>query len=150
MTIVSTFYNALTTKLATVWPTAHHIANAFQMEKAASGLLSNGFAIAVGPSSGSSSDQSCQERITRDFLVIRSKVLVATENQTISTSVKSLLEDQFELRKALRIDNTLGGVVSDISFSSDGGIELLPAQSGTGHYHIITSLFTVTYIENLY
>lgn len=149
MTIVTTFYNALTTKLAEIWPDARHIANAFQLDRAASALLSDGYAIAIGASQTEPLDLSCQERFTRDILIMRTRVLVATENTTIATSVKTLLEDHYALRRGLRLDNTLGGVVSDIGFVSDGGIELLPTQTGAGNYHVLSSLFSVTYIENM-
>ena len=150
MTIISTFYDALKAKIqADIWTSALHIANSYQIEQASSNQLADGFAIAIGPASGSDNDLSCQERFTRDILITRTKLLVATQNDTVEASVKSILEDHYTLRKELRLANTLGGI-SDIGFVSDGGIELLQTADGIGNYHVMSALYSITYVENLY
>ncbi len=147
MSLVTTFYNALVSKLSEIWPNAYHIANVYQLEQAGSNLLADGYAIGIGPASAVPGDLSYQERFTRDILIARVGLLVATENDQISVSVKSLLEDHYTLRKELRLNNTLGGV-SDIGFVSDGGIELLTTADGAGNFHVMSSVFSVTYLEN--
>lgn len=151
MTIISTFYDALVTKIGTVWTTANHIADALNIEGAPSNFLNDGFAIAIGESTGGKS-QSCQETFTRDIMIIRTVIVSATENDTtkMGTSIKTLLEGHYDLRKALRLDNTLGAVVADIGYVSDGGIELISTADQAGRYHLMASVYSVIYNENLY
>lgn len=150
--IISTFYDALVTKCAAVWPNAKMIANALEIESAPSILLQDGYAIAMGPSTATNRDQSCQERITRDVLIIRTMLVSSTENDSAKmiAAQKAILEAQFDLREALRLDNTLGGVISDLGFSGDGGIELIATVNNAGRFFVLSSLYSATYIENLY
>lgn len=150
--IASTFFDALVTKCAAVWPNSKLIANALEIESAPSILLQDGYAIAMGPSTATNRDQSCQERITRDVLIVKTLLVSATENDSTKmiAAQKTLLEYQFDLREALRLDNTLGGVISDIGFSGDGGIEFIATVNGAGRFFVLSSLYSATYIENLY
>lgn len=150
-TIISTFYDALVTKIEATWTTAAHIADALSVENAPSTILQDGYAIAIGPGIGGG-EQSCQERFTREIMIIRTLLISSTENEAtkMGTSIKNLLESHYDLRAALRLDNTLSGSVSDIGYVSDGGIELLSTPDAAGRYHLMASVYTVTYIENLY
>jgi len=147
--IISSFYDALAVECVATWPSAAHISDALSLETAPDIMLNNGFAIAIGPGIGGT-DQSCQEMFVRDVLIFRVMRVAATENDQakMASSVKSLMEAIFDLRKNIRLNNTLGGVVSDIGFISDGGIELLPTASGK--FHVLSSVYSVKYLENLY
>ncbi len=152
MTIISTFYDSLVAKCVATWPTAKQIANALDVGGAASTLLQDGFAIAFGPAQPPQVDlESCQMLENRTVLIMRTLLAASTENDTTKTiaATKAILEERFKIVKALRLDNSLSGVVSDIKFDSDGGIELLATVNEAGRFFIISTIFTVAFVENL-
>lgn len=150
MTIISTFYDAMIAKCVSIWPNAKHIADPLSIETAPTIYLQDGFAVAILPGVGSQVDQSCQLRITRDVLLIRTQLVSATQLDAtkMGSSIKTLLESQYSMIAALRTDNMIGGI-SDISFISDGGIESIVTADQAGRFHVLSSLFTITYIEDL-
>lgn len=151
MSIISTLYDALVTKVAATWTSAKQIPNALDIESAPSPLLQDGFAIAIGPAVAVPGDQSCQERFDRQVLIMRTLVAPTEHDLTKVTALtKTILEDSFLIRKALRLDNTLGGVISDLAFNSDGGIEQVNTINTAGRFWLVSTAFTVTYLENLY
>lgn len=148
---ISDIYDYLSNKISNTWSGAKQIANALDIANAPTGLLENGYAIVIGPSLGSTSDQTCQERFIRQIFIIRTRLAPGHETDvaTQSLAIKDMLEDHFLLRRDLRTDNTLGSTAIDIGYDSDGGIEDLVTTNQAGKFYAITSAFTLTYIENL-
>jgi hypothetical protein len=148
MSTISTFYDALLAKLADIWPLANHIPDPTDFENTATlNELQNGYGIAILGAVGDTRELSCLSRYTRDVMIIRTFLVTANQhdNSNMVDTIQELLEDQILLRNALIIDNTIGGI-SDIAFVSDSGIERLT--TAQGKFHVMSSLYTFTYIEN--
>lgn len=151
---ITEIYNYLVALMPTVWTSANLIPNFNDIGSAPSTLLQNGYSIGVGgtgePTPG---DLSYQERFTRTIFIART--IVQSPHETDETSVINdniaMLEDHYLLRKALRVDNTLGTKASDIGYAGDGGIEALVIESveGAGRYYVMTTSFSLTYMESM-
>ncbi len=150
-TIISAFYDALKSFVATqLGATATLIVNPYELETTSSLFLANGYGISVGPGEKVPGSLSCQMKISRDFAITLVKQIYATEHDAAAHGVveKAILEDQFTLIKQLELNGHIGGI-SDISFVSDSGLDLLATQDAAGRFYVLSSLFRGTYIEQL-
>ncbi len=149
-TIISNFYDALKTFVAAQLTNAKLIVNPYALQSTSSLYLTNGFAIQVGPGTREPGDISCQMRMQREFVIILTRQITATEHDATLTGTveKAVLEDQFTLIKQIELNNAIGGV-SDIAFVSDSGLELLATQDAAGRFYVLSSLFRGTYLEQL-
>jgi hypothetical protein len=138
--------------VTTALPSAARIPNGYQLELASDLFLRNGFAITFGPAQNPREDITPILRMTRDFAIKLTRLVTATENNAgqQGDTALAVFEDQLTLIKAVEADSTLSGVVADVYYTGDNGIEQLTPQDATGAaYYVVTSVFNCRYIESL-
>jgi hypothetical protein len=152
MTKVTDLHVALVALVTAALPSATRISNGYQLELASDLFLKNGFAITFGPAANPRQDITPILRMERDFAIKLTKRIAATENNAEAQGdiAEAVFEDQLTLIKAVEADSTLNGVVADVYFTGDNGIETLTPQDATGSaYFVLTSIFNCRYIESL-
>lgn len=151
MTAISSAYDAIVALCAsTLGATATRIPNPYELERTSSLLLIKGFGVFVGPGTNPRTEQSCRIRLNRDFGIVLTRQITATEHDigTIAPIEKAMFEDQLALIKAFD-QNTLNGSVSDVTFTGDGGLELLSTLDASGRFYVLSSVFACTYLQAL-
>ena len=151
MTVISTTHAAVLAKIAATLPNAKRIANAYEPEVSALGVLTNGYGLALGPGEDTREEIACRLGMARTIAVMLTRLCAAADSQTAGRDAAelALLEDQLLLIKAFDQDNQLGGAVSDIRYVNDGGIEFLVTDNAMGKFYVLTSIFAVKYTESL-
>lgn len=148
MSILASTLDGMISKLGTLFPSYSRLANPYSLDQNAEPFLSLGYGIKLLGASNSKKSQSvvCVDRKiavvqTRSYIAIDSDPTVKEDTE------KLLISDQMTLIKDLEVDFTLGGVVQEIAYASDAGIESV--YSNQKQFLKIETQFSVQYIESL-
>jgi hypothetical protein len=114
-------------------------------------FLQFGYGIAFGPGRDPKLDISCQLQVVRDFSVTLTRLVSTTENNASARGAteKTMFENQLTLIKAFNADITLNGIVADVQWLSDTGLQLLSPTDAAGRYYVLTNVFQTRYMESL-
>jgi hypothetical protein len=151
MSKVSQIYDMLAdTMIPAVLPNAKRIPNPYAIEQAPITILANGYAVAFGPATNPELDLSCSYKTVRDFGVILTRQMTATENATTgqATVVKALMEDAYALIKSIEGNVSLNGIATKSAWTADSGPLAVDLERG-GNFLQIALTFTVLYDEAL-
>lgn len=150
-TKVTSLFDALVTVVAATVSGAHRLPNPYDLEHQPARLLENGYAIVMGPTRKLQNNVASQFLIVRDVGIVLTRLIATTQaNATHRASIeKTLFEDQLAVIKAINANVTLGGIVADVSWQSDAGLEFLETQDAAGRYFVLSSAFAVTYLETV-
>lgn len=128
MSLVSTAYDSLYTRLATLFTSGNgyvRLSNAYDVERNANIILDKGYGLAVG--SGNQADRNLCSIVTttRDFTVILTRALDANEHDDTGQDdrAKELLEDARLVVNSFEREIRLSELSLNCKFVSDGGIE---------------------------
>lgn len=149
MTKISTIRAALETIILGVVSGYQKIPNPYELEKISNVILRQGYGIAFGPGSNTERQLSCQLSIDRDFAVILTREVAATEHDASGreTIEKSIFEDQYLIIKAIEKDSDLLATASRARYVSDNGLEYVGLENS--RYFVLVSTFATEYFENL-
>lgn len=147
---VSQIYDKIASITATVLPSAKRIANPYRVEDSPITILANGYAVAFGPATNPERDLSCSYKTLRDYAVILTRQMIATENATIPQAdvVKALMEDAYSLVKTIEGNVSLDGIATKSAWTADSGPLPIELERG-GNFLQIALTFTVLYDEVL-
>jgi hypothetical protein len=155
MSIVSTAYDRILALVAAQFPDGQELTNVYDLMEVAGNILMLGYGIAIGPGTNPKRDLSCQLQMQREILVVQTRQLTVTDHDKAGRAAvaKTMFEEQLLVIRALTLDTVLsdagGGIVSDVTYESDLGLELLATPDAAGRYLVLSSLFSCRYIENL-
>lgn len=152
-TNISTVIDALLTRveialgLGDGW---NQLPNAYSIGSNPDSMLKKGYAIAVGPATGTKRNQSRLMSVSRNFIVTISRSVDATdfgvdEKRDI---IKLILEDLQRIVADFETYATLNSGDINISFESDSGLEFTDSESGN-EFNYIQATFKVDYFEQL-
>ena len=152
-TSISAIYDALHALVVATLTSAKRIPTPYEPERSPGIILANGYAITFGPGEDMRKTLSNQVLIRRDFGLVLTRLVAATDTDatTRGSIEKQLFEDQLSLIDAIHTNGALhgGGTASDAGYVGDGGIELLATADAAGRYYVLTSVFQITYLEQL-
>ena len=150
MSIISSAYEAIETKLDSLFSATHKKINYPQViENNDTLTLARGYGFYISFSSNTEKMVSCQLSLLREVNILLTIVNRGTHLDTNirETAEKQLLEDQFTLIKALEKEPTVQDQLAYFKFSSDNGIEQV--FDDKSNYLVIESTFLMEYFENL-
>lgn len=149
MSKISTIYDALITRLTTLYPTHKRLANPYTPSENNALLLTQGWGLAVGVGVNTEEFLGCKLSIDRQFTVVHTRKYIALEADAVTKAdvEKALFEDQFLLFQDLEEDITLSGLAVNVKFVSDSGLEFV--QAGNDKFLLISSVLTAKYYEVL-
>jgi hypothetical protein len=125
------------------------IPNPYELEKISNVILRKGYGIAFGPGTNTERMLSCQLSVDREFAVILTREVAATEHNAEGreTVEKSIFEDQYLIIKAIEKDADLLGSASRARYVSDSGLEYVGLENS--RYFVLVSTFATEYFESL-
>jgi hypothetical protein len=125
MTGASNVFNALTSKMATLFPTYYRIANPYDISANPETLLKKAWGIAIGSGQNTERYVGCFATWQRQFTIGLIKQVVNTENDATgkATVEKSLLEDCQTLIIDVEGDPSLAGIAIKSVVEGDSGIQ---------------------------
>lgn len=152
MSAMSTAYDLLVTRLDAALPAASgytRIPNPYNLGENDQNILRQGYGLALGPANNAKSELSCNMQIQRIFNVVVAREFLKLEHDVDGGQDvdKALMEDMrlvlrdFETYTSLNSGNVIMG------YDSDGGIELLKAESRS--FLFLRAQFTMKYFERL-
>lgn len=152
MSNISTAFDAIKTKMGTLFPSHIQLSNPYDIEENTTASLELGWGVALGPGTNSNRNLSCNMSIQRTITMTLTRRRYANELDTESkeSAEKSLLEDHYTLIKAMEKEGTLNSTVSGIArffYASDNGIEVIVAESDS--YIKLSTVFELEYFEDL-
>lgn len=148
MSILSSTLDAMISKMGTLFPQHTRLPNPYSLDQNPEPYLAEGFGILLGSGSENRVAQS-SVGIKRRISVVQTRSFIAVDSDpTVKEATEKLLiEDQMTLLKDLEQDLTLGGVVLNIAYASDGGIQSV--YSNQKQFLKIETQFSVIYIESI-
>jgi hypothetical protein len=149
MSSISTIVDQLNTTISGVLTTYSKVPNAYEIGNNAELFLIKGYAIGIDSASNTNRQLGCQLSIARDLTVILVNQVTSnnTDFDAMQNVVKSLMEDQYTIIKAIEKDSSLNSSAVSIKYASDAGIEF--GASSTSKYFLLESIFTCEYFEDL-
>jgi hypothetical protein len=147
-TRISSAYDQMIARIAAVLTSHARLPNAYAIEKNIEPHLALGYAVAIGPASGSRLNAG-QMIIRREFSVTITRRFQAlqADASTKATAEKQLMEDQMLVIKDFESNSTLNDQVTMISYVSDSGIGTVFTDKG--QFLILTTTFQAQYLEPL-
>lgn len=119
--------------------------------------LRQGYATGYGPAE-QVRRQGCPfftERRNMQIFLIRENIASSTDPDDRTSIEKTLMEDAYLVKKAIELDNTLGGDVTDMTFVADTGLQYIvpvndqDAPTNRDKFYAIELTFEVEYQENI-
>jgi len=149
MSHISTIYDTVRTRMATLFPTYKELPYPGSLEFNDGLFLTNGWAVQIGDATNTRRLLSCQFSISRNLsiTITRKSFAVDRDITTRVAAEKGLLEDQYTMIKDLEKDPDLASTLARIEYTSDLGIQTLFSEQL--HYLYISSTFSIEYFENL-
>lgn len=154
MSNISTAYDALKTRLQTLYPSGSgyvQLVNPYEVEENTEAALKKGWGIAFGPAVNTERLLSCQLSLERTMTITFTRARFRSEfnisNQ--ETNEKLLFEDQYLLIKDLENEPTINNAssgITKITFTGDAGVESI---GETDAYIKLVCDFKMEYFENL-
>lgn len=128
MSIASTAYDNLLSRLATLFPAVDgykRLNNPYEPEQNPSIILAQGYGLAVGPGVQSNRQLSSIVTTSRTFSVVLTRAADATEHDDTRQDdrAKELLEDAREVVNSFEREVRLENLDLNVKYESDGGIE---------------------------
>lgn len=148
MSILASSLDSLISKMDGLFPGAERLPNPYDPSLNPEPYLAFGYGIMIGSSSESRAMQS-SVGIKRKISIIqtRSFIAVNSDPSTKEDAEKLLIEDQISLLKNLENDFNLGGLVNEVAYVSDGGIQSV--FSNQKQFLKIETQFSMQYVESL-
>ena len=150
MSRITTIQGILNTKLATVFPLPHRkLTNPFWIDQNDALTLNRGYGFYLGFGSNTNRYVGCNLTLQRQVIVTNTVVNRGTDRdiQIRESAELLLLEDQFNLIKAIELDSSLSGNTAKFTYTNDNGIESIFL--GQNNYLKITTSFVMEYFEDL-
>jgi len=150
MSSIETIYDRIVSNIQTALPDYQQMPDAYSIQRNSDLDLVKGFSVGIGPLSprGPQQGECFQYMLERVFFVTLSNDYNTRTNITGRNDDEiSLANDSFAVTKALLLDFTLGGNVSDLQFRDGSGINYLNPE--TERFIINVSAYTVRYQEIL-
>lgn len=150
MSIISNAYDALLTRLDTLYPSLsgwNRLPNPYKPEENTELFLRQGYGVAMGPGQNTNRQVNCKFSVSRDMVVILTRKYDALENDAVGKAVteKQLFEDQYALINDLEQDISINGQTMYTRYISDGGIEYV--RGDTDRFLILRTVFSLEYME---
>ena len=155
MSNISTAYDAIKTKLDTLFPSSSgyiQLVNPYDIDENTDSALRIGWGIAFGSATNTRRELSCRLSIERTITITFTRARFRSEFNTSQqeTNEKLLFEDQYLLIKDLEnepmINNATSGITK-FTYESDGGVESVTGESDA--YIKLSTVFSLEYFENL-
>lgn len=123
------------------------IPNPYEPTKNPDMFLKNGYGLGVGPATNTNRKLSCQVSIQREIVImlLREVAMVDTRADDIENQLKTLLEDELLIIKAIENDQDLGGVSYQARYSDSDSVDYLEEDSSK--YFKLVTAFQVEYAE---
>lgn len=148
MSNISTFHDALLTRLQTVFPNHMRLPNPYAIDQNPQGHMIKGYGIKFGSANNSNADL-CSINPEREIIVVLTREYLATDADPASkaTAEKNLYEDQLLLIKDAYSESTYSGSVYKFYWESDSGV-LFQFEDERQFLYLETS-FTCQYRETI-
>lgn len=149
MSQISSVYDAMNSRIASVLTSHLRLNNPYAIEKNPTLLLKLGYGVVIGPGTNNPKQLSNQLAINREMRVIISRKFYALPNKPAdrATAEKLLLEDQFLVIKDFERNTTLNETAAVTNYETDGGLQFVNESNEDFLY--IDTTFSVIYFENL-
>jgi hypothetical protein len=149
MSKITEIRDNLQTLIETALPGMVQIPNPYELEKTANIILRKGYGIAFGPATNTERQLGCQLSIEREFAVILTKEVTATDHDSSGREAieKAIFEEQYLLIKAIEQSPDLSGSASRARYLSDNGLEYVGLENS--RYFVLQSTFACEYFEQL-
>jgi hypothetical protein len=149
MSDTSTIYDAIVTRMGTLFPNHKRIGNPYKPEENAEPILTMGWGLTVGEAVNTNRVLSNQFTVAREFalLVCRKAFHRESDAAARATTEKLILEDLYTLIKDFEINASLNGVAMNTKYLGDGGIEAVMPDKD--QFLMIRARISVEYWENL-
>lgn len=149
MSQISTIYDAVRLRMATLFPTFKELPYPSSIEFNDSLFLTTGWAVQIADAFNTRRLLSCQFSISRNITVTLTRQNFGLDRDipTRIAAEKAILENHFTMVKDLEKDPDLASTLAKIEYQSDFGIQTLFNQQL--HFLYIQSTFSIEYFENL-
>lgn len=155
MSNISTAFDAIKAKMQTLFTEVngyYQLANPYDVEENTTPMHEKGWGVALGAGANTNRELSCRLSVQRSISIILTRRRYANELDITpkEDAEKAILEDQYNLIKAMENEFALNNNVSGVTrcvFASDGGIESVLAESDA--FIKLVSVFELEYFENL-
>lgn len=148
---VTTIYETLLTKLATLYPTKTVIPNAYSLTDNPDIFLKTGYGVRVGPESRSAFQVTREDNSAREFTIFLTSQVFRLENEATNliNASKTLLDEVQALKLALLSFDQWGieATIYKVDFSGASGIEFFKSDKSSFIYASVS--FTIDYAEEL-
>lgn len=150
-TKITALFDALVAKIEATFVGIRRLANPYDLDAAPGVFLQYGYGVAFGPGRDPKQDISCQMQVIRDFSITFTRLVSTTDNNASARGAteKTMFENQLTLIKAINADITLNGIVADVQWQNDTGLQLMTPSDAAGRYYVLTNVFQTRYMESL-
>lgn len=151
MSIISTAYDAMITRIETVLDVATNghtrLPNPYKPEENNELFLKKGYGLAILGAENTNRFVNCKFSIQRTMQVVLTRQYFAREDDAVakSTTEKELFEDQYLLINDFEQDISINGQTMYTRYVTDGGIEYV--QQGTDKFLMLRTDVLLEYIE---
>lgn len=149
MSKASDVYDALVTKMITLFPTYYRIANPYDIQANPDTLLKQAFGIAIGPGTNTERFVGCLSTWEGSYNIGIIRQVVNTENDATGKASKEkvLLEAVQTILEAIETDPSLGGVAIKAVVNDHSGIQYIKGRQS--NFLAIEVGLSVEYSETL-
>lgn len=149
MSNFSDLYDAIVTRVETVFPNHTRLPNPYKIEENNEAFLRQGWGLSMTSGTNSNRQLSCSISIQRSFTISLVRKFYAVESNVDNkvTVEKQLIEDQLLLIKDLCDNSSLDATNSLVDFESDDGIEYVYGDKD--NFLVLNSTFRVEYFDTI-
>lgn len=147
-TNISNIYDAIQTRLASLYPTGSRLLNPYQVNDNPDLLLQFGYGCSIQNASSNRRLLSNQLSLTRQFKIVNTRKFFALQTDPASKGVteKQLMEDQMLVIKDFEKETTINGTAIMTNYVSDSGVR--PVSGQTDKFLCVETFFAIDYFEN--
>lgn len=152
MSIISTAYDALLTRVETVLDVATNghtrLPNPYKPEENNERFLVKGYGIVMGAGSNTQRLVNCKFTVNRQMEIVLTRQYFAREDDASAKAdtEKALFEDQYLLINDFEKDISINGQTMYTRWESDSGIEYVSAN--TDRFLMLRTIFSLEYLES--
>lgn len=149
MSAISNIYDAIKTRVATIYPTKRELSDSLFIDNNDELSLNDGYAIHFGTGVNTNRQLGCQYSLQRVITITLTRLIKGTHKDIdkIETIEKLILEDHILLVKDFTENENIGAVVVKRDYVTDGGIERVFTDKK--NFIMMETTFQIEYFEDL-